>query len=162
MIYQLGKTWNSSLWYSKTFSITFTYTISDIFIINLLVDIKCLNFRQLLVSGSCQQLGIVSPLWIFYISVRSHTTFCHGIVIKFLNWALLNVDLHSSAVLLCMVTLPVMYERYEHEVDYLASKGIQEVKRLFNTLDSKVLNKIPRGPVKEKKHMWSLDISCVK
>ncbi|TKY50881.1 Reticulon protein B9 [Spatholobus suberectus] len=53
---------------------------------------------------------------------------------------------------LCLVTLPIMYERYEYEVNYLASKGNQDVKRLFNTLDSKVLNKIPRGPVKEKKH----------
>ncbi|KAL2324130.1 hypothetical protein Fmac_023188 [Flemingia macrophylla] len=55
-------------------------------------------------------------------------------------------------VFLCLVTLPIMYERYEYEVNYLASKGNQDVKRLFNTLDSKVLNKIPRGPVKEKKH----------
>ncbi|XP_061357738.1 reticulon-like protein B14 [Gastrolobium bilobum] len=53
---------------------------------------------------------------------------------------------------LCLVTLPIMYERYESEVDYLASKGNQDVKRLFKTLDSKVLNKIPRGPVKERKY----------
>ncbi|KEH44194.1 hypothetical protein MtrunA17_Chr1g0209261 [Medicago truncatula] len=53
---------------------------------------------------------------------------------------------------LCLVTLPIMYERYEHEVDYLASKGNQDVKRLFNKLDSTVLNRIPRGPVKEKKY----------
>lgn len=52
---------------------------------------------------------------------------------------------------LCLMALPLMYERYEHEVDYLASKGNQDVKRLFKTLDSKFLNKIPRGPVKEKK-----------
>ena len=51
-----------------------------------------------------------------------------------------------------MVTLPVMYERYEYEVDYLASKGNQDVKRFLNTLDSKVFNKIPRGPVKQKKY----------
>ncbi|KAJ1390531.1 Reticulon [Sesbania bispinosa] len=52
---------------------------------------------------------------------------------------------------LCLVTLPIVYERYEYEVDYLASKGNQDVKRLFKTLDSKFLKKIPRGPVKEKK-----------
>ncbi|XP_057447825.1 reticulon-like protein B14 [Lotus japonicus] len=52
---------------------------------------------------------------------------------------------------LCMVTLPIMYERYESEVDYIASKGNQDVKRLFKTLDSKFLNKIPKGPVKEKR-----------
>ncbi|KAE9605353.1 hypothetical protein Lal_00024660 [Lupinus albus] len=52
---------------------------------------------------------------------------------------------------LCMITLPLMYERYEYEVDYIASKGNQDLRRLFKKLDSQVLNKIPRGPVKEKK-----------
>ncbi|CAL0318430.1 unnamed protein product [Lupinus luteus] len=52
---------------------------------------------------------------------------------------------------LCLITLPLMYERYEYEVDYLASKGNQDLRRLFKKLDSQVLNKIPRGPVKEKK-----------
>jgi hypothetical protein len=33
------------------------------------------------------------------------------------------------------------------------------VKRLFNKLDSTVLNRIPRGPVKEKKLRWFLDLS---
>ncbi|KAI4357747.1 hypothetical protein L6164_001678 [Bauhinia variegata] len=51
-----------------------------------------------------------------------------------------------------VLTLPVMYERYEYEVNYLASKGNQDVQRWFKKLDSKVLNKIPRGPVKEKKY----------
>ncbi|KAK4263851.1 hypothetical protein QN277_029212 [Acacia crassicarpa] len=55
-------------------------------------------------------------------------------------------------VFLAMVSLPVMYERYEYEVDYLASKGNQDLRRLMSTLDTKVLNKIPRGPVKEKKY----------
>ncbi|KAE9589413.1 hypothetical protein Lal_00000070 [Lupinus albus] len=55
-------------------------------------------------------------------------------------------------IFLCLVTLPVMYERYEYEVEYLASKGNHDMKRLLNKFDSNVLNKIPRGPVKEKKH----------
>ena len=50
------------------------------------------------------------------------------------------------------LTLPVMYERYEHEVDYLASKGNQDLQSLLMKFDSKFLNKIPRGPVKEKKY----------
>ncbi|KAI9120250.1 hypothetical protein K1719_008898 [Acacia pycnantha] len=52
---------------------------------------------------------------------------------------------------LCMMTLPVMYEQYEYEVNYLASKGNRDLNRLFRKLDSKFLNKIPRGPVREKK-----------
>ncbi|KAF8390095.1 hypothetical protein HHK36_024617 [Tetracentron sinense] len=47
--------------------------------------------------------------------------------------------------------LPVLYERYENHVDYLASKGNRDMKKLYKKFDSKVLNKIPRGPVKEKK-----------
>ncbi|XP_028785810.1 reticulon-like protein B9 [Neltuma alba] len=52
---------------------------------------------------------------------------------------------------LCMMTLPVMYEQYEYEVNYLAGKGNRDLNRLFRKLDSKFLSKIPRGPVKEKK-----------
>ncbi|XP_068639122.1 reticulon-like protein B9 [Aristolochia californica] len=53
---------------------------------------------------------------------------------------------------LCLQILPALYERYENEVDYLASKGRRDMRKLFKRFDSKVLNKIPRGPVKEKKH----------
>lgn len=50
-----------------------------------------------------------------------------------------------------METLPALYERYEREVDYIAGKSSQDVKKLYDKFDSKVLDKIPRGPVKEKK-----------
>ncbi|KAL0446846.1 UNVERIFIED_CONTAM: Reticulon-like protein B14 [Sesamum latifolium] len=52
---------------------------------------------------------------------------------------------------LCLITLPALYERYQDEVDYLAGKGNRNMKKLYKKLDSKFLNKIPRGPVKEKK-----------
>ncbi|KAK3031578.1 hypothetical protein RJ639_036377 [Escallonia herrerae] len=51
----------------------------------------------------------------------------------------------------CMEIIPALYERYEREVDYLASRGNRDVKKLYKKFDSKVLTKIPRGPVKEKK-----------
>lgn len=118
-----------------------------------------LNFRQLRVSGSYQLLGIILPLWIFYISVRSQFNFIIN-VSTFLIEPYQFIDLLylCFTVFLCLVTLPIMYERYEYEVNYLASKGNQDVQRLFNTLDTKVLTKIPRGPVKEKKKKWSLDM----
>ncbi len=50
-----------------------------------------------------------------------------------------------------MQTLPVFYERYEEEVDYLATRGNRDLKKLYTKFDSNVLNKIPRGPVKNKK-----------
>ncbi|XP_042502318.1 reticulon-like protein B9 [Macadamia integrifolia] len=51
---------------------------------------------------------------------------------------------------LCMITLPPLYERHENEMEYLASKSNQDIKKLYKKFDSNVLNKIPRGPVKDK------------
>ncbi|KAI4319213.1 hypothetical protein MLD38_032840 [Melastoma candidum] len=53
--------------------------------------------------------------------------------------------------LLSMEILPFLYDRYEDEVDRLAGSMIREMKNLWERLDSQLLNKIPRGPVKEKK-----------
>ncbi|KAK6119963.1 hypothetical protein DH2020_046290 [Rehmannia glutinosa] len=50
-----------------------------------------------------------------------------------------------------LMSLPALYERYGNEVDYIASKGNRDMKKLYKTIDTKFLNKIPRGPVKEKK-----------
>ncbi|KAG9155066.1 hypothetical protein Leryth_011050 [Lithospermum erythrorhizon] len=52
---------------------------------------------------------------------------------------------------LCLMTLPAFYERYKNEVDHLAFKGKRDTKNLLKKLDLKVLDKIPRGPTKEKK-----------
>ncbi|PIN02218.1 Reticulon [Handroanthus impetiginosus] len=51
----------------------------------------------------------------------------------------------------CLTTLPALYEKYHNEVDYIASRGIRDMKKVYNAIDSKFLNKIPRGPVREKK-----------
>uniref|UniRef100_A0A803R002 Reticulon-like protein n=2 Tax=Cannabis sativa TaxID=3483 RepID=A0A803R002_CANSA len=52
----------------------------------------------------------------------------------------------------CMGTLPFLYDRYEDEVDRFAVRLIREIKRTYRKLDSNFLNKIPRGPVNEKKY----------
>ncbi|XP_074589841.1 reticulon-like protein B9 [Curcuma longa] len=53
--------------------------------------------------------------------------------------------------LLCAHTVPALYERYEDEVKTLARKGSRDLQVFYEKIDSKFLNKIPRGPVKEKK-----------
>ncbi|RRT70452.1 hypothetical protein B296_00011500, partial [Ensete ventricosum] len=53
--------------------------------------------------------------------------------------------------LLCALTLPALYERYEGEVDHAAAMGIDGLQQLFKKVNSKVLEKIPRGPAKAKK-----------
>ncbi|XP_062218292.1 reticulon-like protein B9 [Phragmites australis] len=51
---------------------------------------------------------------------------------------------------LCAHTLPALYQRYETEVDHLAAKGSEDIKKFYKKIDSNLLNKIPKGPVKSK------------
>ena len=50
-----------------------------------------------------------------------------------------------------MHTVPVLYEKYEDKIDPLAEKASIEIKKQYAVFDAKVLNKIPRGPLKGKK-----------
>lgn len=49
-------------------------------------------------------------------------------------------------------TVPVLYEKYEDRVDAFGEKAAIEVKKQYAAFDEKVLSKIPRGPLKPKKH----------
>lgn len=48
-------------------------------------------------------------------------------------------------------TVPVLYEKYEDQVDKFAEKASIEIKKQYAVFDAKVLSKIPRGPSKDKK-----------
>ncbi|MCL7047725.1 hypothetical protein MKW94_016304, partial [Papaver nudicaule] len=48
-------------------------------------------------------------------------------------------------------TVPVLYEKYEDQVDTFAEKAMHEMKKQYAVFDAKVLSKIPRGPLKNKK-----------
>lgn len=52
---------------------------------------------------------------------------------------------------MALETLPFLYEKYEEEVDHFAGKAIYQTKKSYRDFDAKFLNKIPRGPVKDKK-----------
>lgn len=52
--------------------------------------------------------------------------------------------------LLCLETLPFFYERYEEQVDDLASIIYTEMRTTYKKLETDVLGKIPREPVKNK------------
>lgn len=47
--------------------------------------------------------------------------------------------------------MPVLYEKYEDQVDALAEKALAEFKKQYAVFDAKVLSKIPKGPLKDKK-----------
>lgn len=46
-------------------------------------------------------------------------------------------------------TLPVLYERYDDQVDSFISNVLDELKRHYGRFDSQVLRKIPKGPAKK-------------
>ncbi|KAF5732398.1 VIRB2-interacting protein 2 [Tripterygium wilfordii] len=48
-------------------------------------------------------------------------------------------------------TVPVLYEKYEDEVDVFAEKAMIEIRKQYAVFDAKVLSKIPKGPLKGKK-----------
>lgn len=42
-------------------------------------------------------------------------------------------------------TIPVLYEKYEDEIDAFAEKAMIEIKKQYKVFDAKVVSKIPRG-----------------
>lgn len=50
-----------------------------------------------------------------------------------------------------METLPTLYERHQSEVDNLVAKVYLELTSFYRKFEHTVLDKIPRGPVKEKR-----------
>ncbi|KAG2321896.1 hypothetical protein Bca52824_015109 [Brassica carinata] len=64
----------------------------------------------------------------------------------------------SSLTLLYIVfvgleTIPMLYELYEEELNYAASKSGMNMKKLFDNFNSKVINKIPKAHGKTKRRM---------
>uniref|UniRef100_A0A2P2JRP6 Reticulon-like protein n=1 Tax=Rhizophora mucronata TaxID=61149 RepID=A0A2P2JRP6_RHIMU len=79
-------------------------------------------------------LAIIAGLWIL------------SVVGKWFNFLTL---LYISFILLH--TLPVVYEKYEDQIDPFAEKAMVEIKKQYAVFDEKVLSKIPKGALKEKK-----------
>ncbi|CAM8982163.1 unnamed protein product [Rhodiola kirilowii] len=96
-------------------------------LVSAVIYIACGNDLRLFFSA----IGILSVLSIF------------GNYISFVNLLFFGF--------LLMETLPFLYERYEDDVDYIVGKIARELKENFMRFDSNILNKIPRGPTKDKK-----------
>ena len=65
------------------------------------------------------------------------------------------VDCRNSYYVLGFVaahTLPVLYERYEDQVDNFVYKVLDQMQHHYRRLDAGVLSKIPKGRFKGKKH----------
>lgn len=79
-------------------------------------------------------LAVIAGLWVFSILGSC----CNFLTLFYICFLLLH-------------TLPVLYEKYEDQVDAFAEKAMIEIKKQYAVLDEKVLSKIPRGPLKDKK-----------
>ena len=45
----------------------------------------------------------------------------------------------------------MLYEKYDDQIDSFAEKAMVEIKKQYAVFDAKVLSKIPKGPLKDKK-----------
>ncbi|KAE8672490.1 Reticulon-like protein B3 [Hibiscus syriacus] len=79
-------------------------------------------------------LSVIAGLWVLSIVGN----WCNFLTLIYIVFVLLH-------------TVPVLYEKYEDKVDPFAEKAWHEIKKQYAMFDKKVLSKIPRGPLKEKK-----------
>ncbi|KAM7467754.1 hypothetical protein LguiB_015316 [Lonicera macranthoides] len=79
-------------------------------------------------------LAAVAGLWILSIVGGC----CHFLTLLYTSFVLLH-------------TVPVLYEKYEDQVDSIAEKAEAEIKKLYVEFNVKVLSKIPIKQSKEKK-----------
>lgn len=103
-----------------------------------IVHKRCNQFLSKLLDSACGR-----DLPFFFLAIISlYILSVIGTYFSFLNLVYLGF--------LGLETLPFLYERFEEDVDRLAGKVSREIKRSYRKFDSQFLNKIPRGPVKEK------------
>lgn len=78
-------------------------------------------------------LAVIAGLWFFSILGSC----CNFLTLFYISFVLLH-------------TIPVLYEKYEDQVDAFAEKAMIEIKKQYAVFDEKVLSKIPKGPLKSK------------
>ncbi|XP_019177792.1 PREDICTED: reticulon-like protein B2 [Ipomoea nil] len=54
-------------------------------------------------------------------------------------------------IVVLLHTVPMLYEKYEDQVDAFAEKAEAEIMKQYAVLNEKYLSKIPKGPLKDKK-----------
>ncbi|MCL7026134.1 hypothetical protein MKW94_012275 [Papaver nudicaule] len=79
-------------------------------------------------------LAVIAGLWV--LSVVG--AWCNFLTLFFIVFVLLH-------------TVPVLYEKYEDQVDNFAEKAMHKMKKQYVVFDANILSKIPRGPLKNEK-----------
>ncbi|RLM93068.1 reticulon-like protein B1 [Panicum miliaceum] len=94
------------------------------------------NLRQIALGRDIKKfLMVIAGLWL--LSVLGSC--CNFLTLVYIVFAVLH-------------TVPVLYEKYEDQIDSYGEKGWVEIKKHYAVFDEKVLSKVPRGPAKDKKH----------
>lgn len=60
-------------------------------------------------------------------------------------------DCLKNTAFVLLHTVPVLYEKYEDQVDAYGEKAEIEIRRQYGVLNEKVLSKIPIAALKDKK-----------
>lgn len=81
-------------------------------------------------------LAVIAGLWV--LSILGNC--CNFLTLFYISFVLLH-------------TVPVLYEKYEDQVDAFAEKAEAEIKKQYAVFNVKVLSKIPKGPLKDKKFL---------
>nr|GMD62312.1 reticulon-like protein B1 [Ipomoea batatas] len=79
-------------------------------------------------------LAVIAGLWVLSIV----GSWCNFLTLFYITFVLLH-------------TVPVIYEKYEDKIDPIAEKPMVEINKQYAVFEAKVLSKIPRGPLKDKK-----------
>ncbi|RZC86160.1 hypothetical protein C5167_026831 [Papaver somniferum] len=79
-------------------------------------------------------LAVIAGLWVLSIV----GAWCNLLTLFYIVFVLLHI-------------VPVLYEKYEDQVDTFAEKSMHKLKKQYVVFDEKVLSKITRGPLKNKK-----------
>nr|GMC96384.1 reticulon-like protein B2 [Ipomoea batatas] len=77
---------------------------------------------------------VIAGLWLF----STLGNLCNFLTLFYISFVLLH-------------TVPLLYEKYEDQVDAFAEKAEIEIKKQYAVFNEKVLSKIPKGPLKDKK-----------
>ncbi|KAL6627146.1 hypothetical protein ACP70R_030872 [Stipagrostis hirtigluma subsp. patula] len=94
------------------------------------------NLRQIALGRDIKKfLMMIAGLWL--LSVLGSC--CNFLTLVYIVFVVLH-------------TVPILYEKYEDQIDSYGEKGWVEIKKQYAVFDAKVLSKVPRGPAKDKKH----------
>ncbi|KAI3818277.1 hypothetical protein L1987_12081 [Smallanthus sonchifolius] len=99
----------------------------------------------------------ISTVLLRFYEISSRENFLEFFLVIGALWMISVIGNHFSSLnllffcVICLGTLPALYEEYENEVDHLISKGRKDATKMLKKIDAEVLKKIPRGRVKEKK-----------